>query len=325
MAVTRLSDMIVPEVFAAYVTAQTMEKSALVQGGIVANDAVMNELAGGPSTLINMPYLEALGGESEVMSDAGQMAADKLVASQDVARKLARTKAWGATGLSAALTGADPMGAVADSLAEWWARDLQRVLLSELVGVFAAESMAGKVLDISGKTGNAALWSAEAFVDANQLMGDAKDAITAVAMHSAVEAYLAKQQLIEYETGAEKGVRVPMYMGKRVIVDDGMPYDPATGKGAAYLFGEGAFALGNGKHPRIVEVEVERDRMASSGEDYLVSRRVFLLHPRGVKWTEADVAGLFPTNAELAKGENWKRVFEEKAVRMVKFAFALRA
>lgn len=321
MAITRLTDVIQPEVFSAYVTAQTLERSALCEAGIVVQDAEMDALASGPNTLCHMPYLEGLTGESDVMTDSGQMAPDKMGANQEVGRKLARTKAWGASGLSAALSGADPMGAIAERVADWWARDLQRVLMSSLTGVFAAGTMSGKVLDISAKSGAAAQWTAEAFVDANQLMGDAKDGITAVAMHSAVEAYLAKQALIEYEVDAEKGVRVPMYMGKRVVVDDSLPFDAATKKATAYLFGPGAFALGNGSHPRIVETEVARDQLASSGEDFLVSRKVFLLHPKGMSWLEAEVAGLFPANAELAKGENWKRVAEEKTIRLVKFVF----
>ncbi len=321
MAMTRLADIIQPEVFAAYLTGQTMARSALVTSGIIYNDEAMNELATGPSMMIHLPYLEDLTGESDVMSDSGMMTPAKIGAKQDIARKIARTKAWGANGLSAALSGADPMGAIAERVADWWTRDLQRILLSMMEGVFAAPSMQAKVLDITDATGEAAKFSAAAFVDANQLMGDAKDTITAVAMHSAVEAHLAKQALIEYETDADKGVRVPVYMGKRVIVDDGMPYDPAAGVATAYLFGEGAFVLGNGAHPRIVEVEIAREGLASSGEDALVTRKVFLLHPRGVKWTEESVSGIFPTNVELADADNWERVAEEKAIRMGAFVF----
>lgn len=268
---TRLQDLIVPEVFSGYVTAQTMERSALCQSGIIANDEVMDALASGPATICQMPYLEDLAGESETMTDAGAIVPGKMGAGKDVARKQARAKAWGASGLAAALSGADPMGAIGERVADWWARDMQRVLLATMEGVFASASMAAKVLDISAKSGNAALFSPEAFVDASQLMGDAKELLTAVAMHSDVEAYLAKQQLIEYLPGALAGTRIPVYMGKRVIVDDGVPFDKGTKKGAMYLFGEGAISLGNGTHPRIVETEVARDGLASSGEDFLVN------------------------------------------------------
>lgn len=321
--ITRLADVIQPEVFTGYVIKRTMELSALLQSGIVSNDTEMDTLASGPHTLVHMPHFVDLSGESDIMEDDGFIKPDKIGTSKDVARKQARTKAWGANGLSALLSGADPMNAIGDLVATWWSRDTQRTLLAELAGVFASDSMTAKVLNISGLTGDAATINASTFVDANQLMGDAKDLLTAVAMHSAVEAYLAKQQLIEYEETKDKAQRIPYFMGKRVIVDDGLPFDTTAKVATAYLFGTGAFSLGNGTHPRITRTELVREGMSSSGEDYLVNRRVFILHPRGVKWTEEDVEGIFPTNAELADAENWKRVVEEKALPMSAFTFKI--
>ena len=49
----------------------------------------------------------------------------------------------------------------------------------------------------------------------------------------------------------------------------------------------------------------------------LFSRRLHILHPRGVKFNSAAVAGDSPTNAELENGANWTRVFENKNVRIV--------
>lgn len=319
MPITRLQDIIQPEVFTPYVIQRTMELSALYQSGIIANDSELNALASGPNTLVNMPYFVDLTGESEIMTDDGYITPKNIGTNKDVARKLARTAGWGANGLSALLSGADPMDAIASRVADWWTRDMQRVTLSTLAGVFASPLMQDKIYDISGGVDDAALWSAGAFVDANQLMGDAKDLITAVVMHSAVEAFLAKQQLIQYETTAEKGMRVPYYMGKRVIVDDAMPFDTRDKVCTVYLFGQGALALGNGSHPRIIETEVDRDKSSSSGEDYLYNRKIFILHPRGIKWKDAAVADEFPTNAELATAVNWERVYEAKAIRMVAF------
>ena len=47
------------------------------------------------------------------------------------------------------------------------------------------------------------------------------------------------------------------------------------------------------------------------------NRRRFILHPRGVKFTSASVAGANPTNAELALAANWVRVWENKNVPVV--------
>src|SRR5690606_17918625 len=159
------------------------------------------------------------------------------------------------------------------------------------------------------------------FLDATQLMGDAKENLTGVMMHSAVETELRKQDLIDYVPQSEQGRPIPFFNGKRVIVDDAMPYDTSTGVAEMYIFGEGAIALGNGSHPEIVPTEVYRNPKSFSGEEALINRKIFLLHPRGVKWNEGGVANEFPTNAEIDVASRWTRVYEPKAVRIVKFRF----
>jgi hypothetical protein len=132
-------------------------------------------------------------------------------------------------------------------------------------------------------------------------------------MHSAVEAKLAKDDLIQYVQVSGQSDRVPTYLSKRVIVDDGCPVN--AGVYDTYLFGPGAFALGNGNPP--VPTETDRDSLA--GEDYLINRQHYVLHPRGVKFTAAAVVGASPSNGELENAANWNRVYDNKAIRMVLF------
>lgn len=319
----RIGDVIQPEVFTEYVIQRTMELSNVLNSGIATNDSEFDSLASGPNTLVNMPYFNDLTGDSEIMKDNGALTPGKIGTNKDVARKQGRARAWGANGLSALLSGADPLGAIGNLVTNYWARDRQKVLLATLQGVFASSSMEEKVHDVSEAEGDASLISGNTFIDAAQKMGDAKESLTAIVLHSAVEAYLAKRQLIEYVQEAGQSIRIPTFLGKRVIVDDAMPFDTTTGVASAYLFGSGAFAWGNGSHPNIIGTEVDRDSLASSGEDFLINRNIFILHPRGVKFTEASVADVFPTNAELANGANWELVYEPKAVRMVNFKFKI--
>lgn len=319
---TRLADVIQPEIFTPYTIQRTMELSALVQSGIIANDAEFDALAGESNTLINMPFWNDLGnGESQIMKDEGDMNIGKITSSDDIARKHARVNAWGANGLSALLSGDDPMNAIAQLVAAYWARDMQRTLLATLSGVFKAPTMSSKVYDITGRDGDAGTINARTFIDATQLMGDAKSSLTGVMMHSAVETELIKQDLIEYVPQSEQGKPIGYFLGKRVTVDDSMYYDAETGQAEMYIFGSGAIALGNGSHPRIIQTEVDRNPLAFSGEEALINRKIFILHPRGVKWNEGGVASTFPTNAEIDVAARWTRVYEPKAVRIVKFKF----
>lgn len=262
--------------------------------------------------------------QPEVMDDEGETTPGKITANKDVARKMAWVKSYGANALSAMLSGDDPMRAIADLFAAYWSRQYQQMLLSILDGVFASPSMAEKVHDITTEAdADKQLISGRTFLDAIQRMGDAKDLLTGVMIHSATETYLAKNDLIEYKEESQGRVRIPYFMGKRVIVDDSIAFDTETGASEAYLFGAGAIAWGNGSHPDIQQTEVVRNGLSLAGEDILVNRRITLLHPRGVKWTEASVAKTFPTFDELENGANWERVYEPKAIRIVKFIFKI--
>lgn len=314
---TKIADVIVPEVFNPYVIERTAQLSALVRSGIIVSNPELDALAMSGGKLINMPYWKDLTGDDEVLSDSSALTPGKISSGQDVAALLMRGKAWSVNDLAKALSGDDPMAAIGDLVAEYWARMKQKALLAELKGVFSAASMSGNVHDISALTGGAEKISGTSFIVAKNKLGDNSNKLTAVMMHSATFTSLEQQNLISYIPNSQGVVEFPTYMGKRVIVDDGCPVD--TDVYTTYLFGEGAIGEGSGAAP--VPTETDRDSLA--GEDILINRQHFLLHPRGVKFTNASVTDESPTNTELATSTNWERVYENKNIRIVAFKHKL--
>ena len=240
---------------------------------------------------------------------------------------------WSATDLSAALAGSDPMAAIGSLVAGFWARDMQKELIALLKGVFgtipagdsgtppAETRLKSNLLDISGKSGSAANWSGSAFIDAEQMLGDAKAQLTGICMHSATEAYLKKQNLIE-TVQPSNDVAFGTYQGKRVIIDDGCPAE--KGVYTTYLFGNGAIALGNGNPVGFVPTETDRAKRKGSGIDYLINRKTMILHPRGIAWQNAEVEKTEgPSRLEIANPKNWKPVYEHKQIRIVAFKHKL--
>lgn len=316
---TKIADVIVPEVFNPYVVQRTMELSALVQSGIVQNLPEFDVLASAAARTVNMPFWQDLTGDDELLDDQNPLTPGKIEAAQDEAVILRRGRAWGANDLAANLAGDDPMKAIADLVAAYWARRMQAILVAKLKGAMGAVTT--NVHDITSATKDAI--EGETFVDAAQKLGDAKEQLTGVLMHSATEASLAKQDLIETERDSEGKVVMKTFMGKSVIVDDGCPVAANGEDYTTYLFGPGAIAYGNGNPVGFVPTEVARDGLA--GEDYLINRKTLILHPRGIRWTPgAGVpAGVSPSNAELAAAANWTRVYEAKAIRIVAFVHKL--
>lgn len=316
---TIISDVIVPEVFNPYVVQRTAELSAFYQSGIIARNEALDALARAGGKLINMPFWEDLDGDDEVLSDVEALTVGKITANQDVAALLARGKAWSVNDLAKALSGDDPMGAIGDLVAAYWARRFQVVLLKTLEGIFGNEAtgMNANQLDISSKTGDAAIIDAKTTVDAIYKLGDSSEKLTGFAMHSATVAKLTKDDLIETIPGSEGKPTIKRFLGKPVIEDDGLPID--NGVYTTYIFGQGAFGWGEGAAP--VPTETDRDSLA--GDDILINRRHFILHPRGVKFKNLYVAGSTPSNTELADYRNWERVYEPKNVRIVQFKHKL--
>ncbi len=330
---TTLSDVIVPELFNPYVVNRTMELSALVQCGIIANSTEFDALASQAAPTVNMPFFEDLTGESEQVIEGQDLEDNKIASNKDVAAIIRRAKMWSATDLSAALAGADPMAAIGSLVARFWERDMQKELIAILGGVFgtipagdegtppAETRLESNILDISGLAGVKANWSGSAFIDAEQKLGDAKAQLTGICMHSATEAYLKKQNLIE-TVQPSNDVGFGTYQGKRVIVDDGCPY--ADGVYTTYLFGNGAVALGNGSPVGFVPTETDRAKRKGSGVDYLINRKTMIMHPRGIAFTNANVAKTEgPSRAELKDPVNWKPVYEPKQIRIVAFKHKL--
>lgn len=428
---TKISDVIVPEIFTPYVIEKTAEKSKILTSGIAVANPKLNELVTAGGLTMNMPYWKDLSGDDEVLSDSQALTPGKIDADKDVAALLMRGRAWGANELSGALAGDDPMAAIGNRVSDYWARQEQKTLVSVLQGVFASASMADHVSDISGQASTAAVISADAVLDAKQLLGDSSDQLQAIMMHSAVFTKLQKDNVIQYvsQVGPDKSaIQIPTYLGYNVVVDDGMPVattvstagvytlsittaatagdkikingteytfvandSTATGNvikvganGTAaqqatniaaltitgfnlavansttvtftnssstvastkpvievtkaaesgtlvaaittttpevvskvyttYLFARGAIGRGEGTPVSLTSTETDRDSLA--GEDILVNRRAFVLHPMGIKWIGTP-AGVTPSNSELANGSNWSRVYESKNIGLV--------
>ena len=326
MTTTRLTDIVIPEVFYPYMVKRTKEKSAIFNSGILVNDANMSSFLAGGGRTANVPFWKDLDNtESNIASDdpAVLITPEKIGSGKDIAARQVRTEAWSSMRLSAILAGDDPMMRIADLVADYWTRQFQRILVATLHGVYldnVANDSGDMVLDIGTDAAGAAtadeLISAEAILDAAQTMGDASDDLDTIIMHSVVYNRLAKQNLIDFIPDSEGKVRFPTYLGYRVVKDDGVKTIAGTNRTeyVSYLLGRNAVCWNEAPtspSPNI-EVEPKPDQGNGMGGDILYSRRQFVLHPYGFAWQDSSVAGEFPTNTELGTAANWNRVFAER-------------
>ena len=324
MAITELADVIEPEVFFSYMLKETKEKSALFQSGVLRSDDNLSSFLSGGGRTANVPFWRDLANtESNVANDSAASVAtpDEITATSDVCRRQIRTMGWSTANLVNELAGDDPMRRIVERVGAYWTRQFQRVLVSTVKGVIADndandnDDMFHRIAtDDAGAATADELISAEAILDTKQTMGDAGDELDTLMMHSIVYTRLQKLNLIDFIPDSEGKVNFPTYLGYRVIVDDGVGTTVGSNRTTyyTYLVGNGAIAWSEVPVAKPVEVDNFPAQGNGMGVQQLWTRRQFVMHPYGIKWTDSSVAGVFPTLAELEAAANWDRVYPER-------------
>lgn len=329
---TRISDVIVPAIFTPYVQQLTTEKSRLIQSGaIVVNPQLSTLLAGGGLTF-NEPSFRDLDNDPENVStdDPAQFSTpNKIGTAVEIQVRLNRNNSWSSMNLAATLAGADPMQAIANRVAAYWTRRMQAAFVATHKGVLAQNALANPVnatqddmtYDISDTAfiNGVTNFSTEAFIDATLTMGDSMEELSMIMVHSVVYGRMQKNNLIDFIPDSNGQVNIPTFLGRQVIIDDGVPH--VGGVFDSWLFGAGAYEYGSGSPHLATEVERKAAAGNGSGQDILHNRKEFILHPVGNAYVGTSPAG-GPSNAatanNLAAAASWNRVYGER--KMIKMA-----
>jgi hypothetical protein len=323
----RLSDVVVPSVFQRYMFQDTKVKTGIFTSGILRADPSLNSFLAGGGLTINIPFWKDLDSTSPGIANDDETSVavpGKVSTGTDVAIRNIRTRGWGAARLTAELAGEDPMARIRARVSNYWNRMFQQHLISVLIGVFAdnAANAAGDMrnvigTDVAGAPTDSQYISAEAILDTKQTMGDAGDDLGLLIMHSVCYTRLQKANLIDFIPDSEGRVNFPTYLGYRIVVDDGVRVVQGTTNSARYLYStylvsEGAIAWGEAPVAVPVEIYNRPDQGNGMGVETMWTRRQYILHPYGLKWTDASRAGNFPTDAENQAAANWTRVYAER-------------
>lgn len=319
MATTQLADVIVPEVFSAYVAENSVEKSALVQSGVMArNQEIEAQLKAGADSF-TVPYWKDLGDdEANIANDDPSKEASpvKLSSGKQIVRKSFLHKSWSAMNLASELAGSDAMAHIQSRAAEYWMRQSQRRLVATLNGIKAeniANGAGDMIVDISEGSASASKFSAAAVIQACATLGDSMRDVLAIGMHSKTYAKALQDDLIQTLPNSQGGF-IQTFRGLAIVVDDLMPV--TTDVYTSVLFGPGAFGYGL-TDPRVAagtEVENKPGAGNGGGMQILHNRVNLATHPLGYRWLETNVVAESPAIAELADATNWQRVGERKHV-----------
>lgn len=324
---TELADIFVPEVFASYQTVDSTERTAFMETGVAVNNPLLDNAANSGGFTITVPHWNDLDASVEpnysntTYTDIA--GTQKITSGEQVGRISYLNEGFSSSDLNKELAGSDPLRRIADRIDSYWQRQFQRRTLAIMVGLYndnVAANSGDMVVDITHATAPTAAnaFSSAAFTDAVFTMGDRFTSLGVIAMHSMVYKQLVENDEIVYEADSQGRLVIPTYKGHRVVIDDGMPTfgSGTTRKYLSIIMGPGLVGVGRGSPKRPEEVERQASRANGGGVEALWTRRTWLLHPWGYKFTSSQITapGLSPTWADLNAAANWERVLSRKDI-----------
>jgi hypothetical protein len=333
--ITLISDVVVPAIFSGYIQQLTEEKSRLIQSGALARSPFLDNLLAGAGSSFNVPSFTDLDNDADRISTdtsvddfAGGTARpvpNKIGTATEIATRLSRNNSWSSGDLVATLAGADPMDAIAGRVSDYWARRLQVAFVASMVGILAdntANDAGDYTNDVSGGAYLPGVtdFTTEAFIDTTLTMGDSMEDTTVVMVHSVVFSRMQKNNLIDFIPDARGEVTIPTFLGRQVVIDDGLPVTGSVYD--TWLFGGGAVLLGVGSPPVGTEVEREAGGGNGGGQEILYSRQEWSIHPVGHAFVgtvpNGGPANTSTAGADLDEAASWNRVYSER--KQIKFA-----
>jgi hypothetical protein len=330
MATVQLADIIDAKVFQDLPAVNSPEKTAFFTSGIVARSALFDSLASAAGKLAELPFWkdidETVAPNLSTDNPATIASPSKIIQGEQITRKAFLNKGMSASDLASELAmGPKAMEQIRARIDTYWTRQWQRRLIASTNGLYAdnvannaGDMVVNVAAEILGSQTAATKFNRDSFTDAVYTMGDAASELRAIGVHSHVMAQMVKNDDIVYIQDSLGNLTIPTYMGLRVIVDDSHTVTAGTTSGFKYvsvLFGEGAFAYGDGAPMVPVEVERQEAQGNGAGVETLWTRKTWILHPSGYQNTGTPGSFSF-TPAELALDSSWSRVVERKNVQI---------
>jgi hypothetical protein len=357
VGITRLQDLVVPAIWYPYFSQLSPKTSAFLMSGVMDRNPSYDDMALSKGLIANVPFTRPLVERAQAWKADGTNAttAEKMVTAQMNVPLLKRRHklGWnqlanhiaGTTGIltmgkaswgeEVKISPGDTSSLLANLMIDLWNEDLQQTVFQVLTGCFAStanangfvDGTAGLVsqsIDATITTGVISVGnrvSPATLGRAAGVLSDRGSTLTTLAIHP--EVYygnlLPNNVTPNFQTSDQQW-QIPRYLQYNLILDDTLPVDralPAYPKYTSYLLAPGSIAFGDGKLDALTGAEVQRD--VDQAEDFLHTRRAYLVQPKGMSYVGAAPAtGEGPSDATFATGASWNRCDYAKNIGIVR-------
>ena len=323
MSTTQLVDIYDPVAFAAGTQEAQTELNRFIQSGIVTGDSRISAFANSGGSKNEVAFMKPLGTQEPNYSNDDpndSSTPNKIVGGKFDVYTAFLNQSWSTMDLANEIALVKPVPAITGRIGAYWATNDEKRIIASATGVLAdnvANDSGDMLLNAAITTGTVAdvnRINATNIISAVQTMGDHGENLKVMAMHSAPYRQLQIANLIDYIPDARGEIDIPMYQGKRVVVDDSLVPDltvPAYPVYTIYLYTAGAFVGGEGSPSNASEMFRDPKAGNGGGEESIFSRRTNIFHPLGFSCVGTP-AGTTLTLAELRLATTWDRVWDRK-------------
>lgn len=238
-------------------------------------------------------------------------------------RKAMINESFGVAKLERQLTDGDPLLQFAQFESDWTLANLEHRAQASLVGIQADDNAnhgGSLTTDVSTKTGDAALFTTDTFLQATQGMPQDIERRGVIIMHNDKYYDIKRNKLIVQEFASDGVTPIETYNGLAIVRSNRM-----TKFGTKYrtmIIGAGAFGYAYGDGPDNLATDNSESRANGGGFNTIHLRKNVIIHPQGYSFTAgaADLNGgtkneaFFANWDDLQKADHWSRIAKREEV-----------
>lgn len=315
-----------PEVFADYMQEKSCLNNLIIASGILQYDKKIEEMVGGKGNVGTIPFFLPVDGEEDALNDDGKTdnVPTELKGKKQTFMAIARMKSWYENTYTRYLTGKSPLQNFADNLVvPYWTNQWEKVILAILKGIMGVAGMETHKTDLSTTSGTIAdsnKITLTTHIDLGQkALGDNRSNFALFIAHSQVVANYKKLELLEnvkyYSDILGKEITVPK-IGNMIVLETDTGTVDTSVEGFpvyhSYMLGRGVFLTAPKQVHRPYGAKYDDEE--KGGVEKIYTKQAKVIHPNGFSIKADDIAEESPTNAELAKSDNWELRFDHKHI-----------
>ena len=302
--------------FGKYLTDTIIQNSLMIQSGLIATDARLNNITG---VLVELPFFDSLNYQEENVDSSnnwgtgnqGRYLTQNHTASTQYGTIVTRGAAFAADMLSSVETGENALANVAAQLSRKMNKDITAKVVSQLTGLFGT-ALSANSLNVAAGTPDASNYlNAQNVTQAKYLLGENANDVSVLVVHPLVAADLEARGMLTFNNiggnveYASNGIgvtqtQISYFAGLRLVVDSQVP---TVSSGAGEALGYTCY-LGS---PGVIRTGAQFPLMIKQNDDILSLQDVMSVtynrcdHCLGTSYGGTP----HPENSDLANAANW--------------------